>query len=735
MTRSRPTSSGPIQPRPSRGADARRAQKPRSTTLQTALLWFVVSVAALVVAATTFLIIATPTDLIEDRIAQEVHQRTGRNLVVAGGSSLSILDGLGIKLHDVSLASPPDMGGGPMARVAEVDVKIPFWPLIRGELRVDRLVLRQPELSLRVDSDGRRNWKFNRPVRKAGPQRTGAGGGTVGSALAGTRTPLPLANVLIEDGIIRYANEKSDVREEISGLDLQVSASSLDSRLEATGDLTIRDQEFEFRGSLSSLSSLLEGAPSEFAIDLKGQPLKAKYEGTILTSPATQTAGTVAVQSSSIRALADWLDSSAFDEHKDEPLVVSGRLELTPAAVTLSEADVRLGDTTVDGLAILESRSGTRPRLSADLHVSQLDLGYWLTPTGKAASSRVDGGGNSGIGDESEPQSIDDLLRGTQTDGTQVRGFIARHGWSDVPFDYEKLGAIDADLKLLVDQVTYRKVKAGTARITARLADRRLDASINEMELYDGTGRGTVQLDATGSVPTIQAELQIDNVSAFDLLRDAAEFDWVDGKGRISIAITGQGQTEREVVETLNGKAEFAFRNGALVGVDIPGIIESLQRGRIPRLERNMAERTKFSALDATFSIENGTAQNRDLRLESELIHVSGAGKANLPDRTLDYTVRPKLLSGRKANGGESSSGLELPIRITGSWDHPTYAAEIDSVLKNPDDVVEAFKEIGKQLKGKNLSEALDSLLGGNDGDDGRKKPKARDLLRQFLKP
>ena len=48
---------------------------------------------------------------------------------------------------------------------------------------------------------------------------------------------------------------------------------------------------------------------------------------------------------------------------------------------------------------------------------------------------------------------------------------------------------------------------------------------------------------------------------------------------------------------------------------------------------------------------------------------------------------------------------------------------------------LEAFKEIGKQLKGKNLSEALDSLLGGNDGDDGRKKPKARDLLRQFLKP
>src|SRR5690606_27113190 len=153
------------------------------------------------------------------------------------------------------------------------------------------LVLRHPELSLRVDSDGRRNWKFDRPERKAARLRTSAGGGTVGTSLAGTLTSLPVANVLIEDGIIRYANEKKDVREEISDLDLAVCASPLDGPLDVTVNLIVRDQEFEIRGSLSSLSSLLEGAPSELAIDLTGQPLKANYQGTISTSPATQTAG------------------------------------------------------------------------------------------------------------------------------------------------------------------------------------------------------------------------------------------------------------------------------------------------------------------------------------------------------------------------------------------------------------------------------------------------------------
>ncbi len=689
------------------------------------------SIAALAVASATFLFIATPTDLIRDRVVQEVRQRTGRDLSVAGGSSLSVLNGLGVRLHDVSLSSPPEMAGEPMARVAEIDVRIPFWSLIRGELLVERLVLKRPALNLRVDADGRRSWTFDRPNRKAGTQR-GAGGGAKGSDLAADLRKLPVANVLIEDGTVTYVNEKREIEEEISSLDLEIGVSSLDSRLEATGDLTLRDQQLEFRGSLNSISTLLDGSPSELALHLIGQPLEANYEGTIALSPATRLAGTLTVQSGSLQALASWFDASVLEGAEDGPVALSGKLETTPASVSLTEADAQIGSTTIKGLAVLETRSGIRPRLSADLQVSQLDLGYWITPTGKPASDAGDG--RATTGDQGEPRSIDDLLRGTQTDKPQVRGFIARHGWSDVPFELNKLDIVDADVKLLIDRLIYRDVEAGVTRITATLADRSIDVSIDEMQLYGGAGRGTVRLDTSGSAAALKAELQVENVSTFDLLRDAAEFDWVDGKGEITLTITGDGRTEREIVETLDGKAEFAFRDGALVGVDIPGIIDSLQQGRIPRLERNAADRTRFSALTASFSIQDGIATNRDLQLDSELVDVTGSGTADLPHRTLDYTIRPMLVTTRRS-GDESPAGLEVPIRITGSWDHPTYAADLDAVLKNPGDVVEAVKEIGKQLKGKNLEEALDSLLGGDDGDSDRKKPKARDLLRQFLKP
>src|SRR5690606_29052252 len=182
-----------------------------------------------------------------------------------------------------------------------------------------------------------------------------------------------------------------------------------------------------------------------------------------------------------------------------------------------------------------------------------------------------DGEGDSG--EAQRPQTIDDLLRGTQSGEPRVRGFIARHGWSDVPFDLDALGDLDGEVKLRIDRLTYRDLQARDARITATLMDRVLDASIDRMQLYEGTGSGTIQLDAAGSVPELQANLQLVEVSALDLLKDAAEFDWVDGKSRISFAIRGEGRTEREMVETLDGDAQLAFSDGALVGFDIPGKI------------------------------------------------------------------------------------------------------------------------------------------------------------------
>src|SRR5690606_26611584 len=330
----------------------------------------------------------------------------------------------------------------------------------------------------------------------------------------------------------------------------------------------------------------------------------------------TRLQGELEVKASSLRALAAWFDTSLPAE-EDGPVILRGQLETSAKSVSLSGISGTIADRTIKGAAALETGSGPRPRLDAELKISALDLTPWLRPGGQRSAASSDLHSDSTDIPDDAPRATDDSLRGTQTDGTQVRGFIARHGWSDVPFELDGLGELDAVVSLVADRLTYRDIRAGTTHITAILADRVLNATIDRMQLYDGTATGTIRLNGVETVPVLQANLRLDDVSALDLLRDAAEFDWIDGKGRVVLTLEGKGRSEKEFVETLNGAAEFALGDGALVGLDMPGKLTALQRGRLPQMERNAADRTSFSELAASFTSRNGIAGNRGSRIVS----------------------------------------------------------------------------------------------------------------------
>ena len=743
MTRSPASDYDSGQPRrtPGHGAASNRGHvtprgriRPKRTNpALTALLWAAVSIAALAVATATFLAIAAPTDILRDRIIQEVRERTGRDLAVAGGTSLTFFPYVGISLHSVSLSPPREMRGGPMARVEQIDVRMPFSRLLRGELAVEQILLRRPEIHLLVDANGRRSWRFGKPGQIGRSAERKADSTADVSEPITALAAMAAVNLRVEDGVIHYSDERRQVKEEITGLHLQVDLASMQSSLAAKGELQLRGEKLNLLASVESPAALIAGEASNFAVRVNSAPITASYEGKLEVSPALKAIGRLKADSASLHGLAAWLGTDVRED-KDGSFSLSGTLEATEAAISLLDAKAQIGSRTVSGLAVIEDRPGSRPRLTADLQLSSLDLGHWLRVKETPASGDAAVEAGARRGERTPPRSIEDLLRGTDVEKPQVRGFIARDGWSDTPFEFDKLGLLDADVRLHIDEVRYREMKAGTTRITATLTDRVIDASINEMQLYGGFGHGTVQLDAAELTPSVQVNLELQNISAFDLLRDAAEFDWIAGEGRISLAFTGKGRTEREVVETLNGKANFDFRDGALVGFDIPGAIEGLQKGRIPELERNGAKRTNFSVLTASFDIKDGIATNRDLRMVSQIVQVTGSGNADLPRRTLDYTIRPKLVTSAAAADGGKSGGLELPIRITGPWNHPKYAADFDAVLKSPDDVVETAKEIGKQFKGKKLEETVQEFLGDEEKRKEAKR-KARDLLKQFLKP
>jgi len=228
------------------------------------------------------------------------------------------------------------------------------------------------------------------------------------------------------------------------------------------------------------------------------------------------------------------------------------------------------------------------------------------------------------------------------------------------------------------------------------------------MQLYDGRGRGVVTLDGRGQAPSTTANLKLEGISAQPLLKDALGFEWLEGQSTITVALAGQGVSERQIVATLNGKIELATNNGNIDGIDVGKVLRGLEQGRFGGLRIAPGEKTAFSELGGSFTITNGVAHNQDLRLVSAGVSVTGAGSFNLPARSLDYTVRPKVanLNANTDRAVIKLSNVEIPVRIEGSWEKPN-------------------------IKSKDVEEALKGLLGGGDG---QQKVKPRDILEKLLK-
>jgi AsmA protein len=347
-----------------------------------------------------------------------------------------------------------------------------------------------------------------------------------------------------------------------------------------------------------------------------------------------------------------------------------------------------------------------------------------------AASAEHPAGSSDGA------SSIEDILERsageTSAPGPRVKGYTHREGWSDAPFDLDALGAVDADAKISIGQLTLRTMRLDQSDLTFALKNRVVETTLDEVHLYKGKARGTLTLDSGASPPSLNANIMVDGVSAEDLLKDAAGFGHLAGKGRLTVFLAAKGTSERELVESLDGKVEFSIADGAVIGIDIPTLAHNLGKGNLGKLAIAPTDKTAFSELTSTWTVKQGVAENQDLKVTSDLVGVTGAGRITIPAREIDYTLRPRLASASPDAAAPGASGIEIPVRMYGPWDDPKFSADLGGALKNPDTAKQALKDIKKKLKGKNADEIVEDLLGKGETADSA-KAKGKKLLDQFL--
>ena len=702
-------------------------------------------------AAAIALMIYAPVDLVRDRLVAEVKARTGRDLVIGGRPTVSLWPNVAVSVADVSLSNPPGMAGAPLVTMPRLDATIQLWPLLSKQVLVDQLVLQSPRITLNVDAQGRRNWDFADalPVTPRRVQfakvgaldlddlpeelRAFATGATDAKRVTrgGSKDGVALGRVRIIDGALTYADARRTHVEEATSIDMTIEAGDVTGPLQAAGTLVWHGEGLRLDTRVMPMKAMLDGAPAQTTFAVSSARGQMSFTGTLTGGATPRLDGLVTGKAPSLAKISEWLGQPMAGEAAQGALSFKGKVVGQGTRTSMSDFSVQaLGMTATGALAL--DQGAVRPKVSGAIRFSELNIDtlsrvHLLDPPARpvrAVSPATD----------LRPTSIEDLLRdpapARPPAKTQVRGFVSRDGWSETPLDLAALGLADVDVKVGFGRVISAGFNAGAGQTHVVVANRAARVVIEDLALHDGKVRGTLGLDAAHTKPVLTINLSMDGVALGPLLKDAGA-EGIDGKAKVTLNITGMGLTERQIVDTLAGKADISVPRGSVIGYDLGAVVRGLAQGKLPRAERDPNARTEFSDLGATFAIAKGVADNRDLRVVTREARAIGSGQIALSPRTIDFTVRPKLTAPIETAAGLGGPGinlaaLDLPVRITGPLAQPNVTADFAAMLANPAKALEAINPADRRA-------VEDTVKGVLSGDEAAKQ-KARDFLDRLIK-
>lgn len=660
------------------------------------LIFIVILVVA--VAAIPFVI---PADIIASQVVQLTKDKTGRDLTLGGDISFSIYPNIGVSLEDVSLSNPQGMPEGVMLTTGKMRLSLQLMPLLSGNVKVKTFELVEPRVNLLTDVNGKSNWDFGAPDagrdQPSDPTPDATPDGGAGADLG----QISLDDVRIVNGVVRYLDETAGTAFEGTNVNVALSLPSVQSNLNISGSMTWRGETVELKTVLGPVDQLTQNKATSLQLQIASIHLATSFSGNLSLQNGFALDGKLDAKSPSLRNLAAWTGNPLAPGQGLEDFSAGATVKIAGGEISLSDAQLGLDGMRAQGNMTVNT-NGSRPLITASLGVDQINLNKYMTAPSNTQPSQ---------------QST------------------TAAGWSDEPLDLSGLRAVDANLRMAASKIQYQKVTIDNSQLSVTMKGGQLEANLEKLSLYDGSAIGVLVLDGSTNTPTIATNFKTQGISALPILRDFAEFDWIEGTAQIAGNLTATGGSQRQLVENLNGTLQVLFEDGAIRGINIAQMMRGLGTNILSGWSRSETQKTDFASLSGSYKVTNGVAVNSDLSMLGPLVRLSGGGVVHMPNQTLDYRVDPKLVASLEGQGGAADlAGFNVPIIIKGPWAKPQIYPDIAGILDNPAEALKKLKAIGKIDPGELGLNADQILSGGGDvienvGDN------LQDTLKDALNP
>ena len=610
-----------------------------------AIKWGLIVCASLVVLVIAVLLIAPAFIDIRDykpELEKKVAEATGRPFSVGDDLSLSLFPWAGISFSDLRLGNTPAFSEKELVTVKSFEVRVKLLPLISKDIQVKRFILNEPNITLVKNKNGRVNWAQPDDTKKKAPAEKTGKESKEPAAVAG----LPIADLTvgefaIKNGSVIWIDHTTDTRKEITAVNLSLLDVSLERPVKLSFSAMLDNQPLSVDGTVGPVGKDFKKATIPLDLDVKAlKQLILQLKGTV-KNPASKPGIDMAVEikAFSPRKLMAALDQkfpvATSDSKALDRVALKANLKGDGSKVALTNGILNLDESTLK--FSLNASDFSRPNLAFDLNLDQINLDRYLPP-------------------KSEKQPA------------------AEKPTPKKPTDYAPLRKLILDGRIQIGQLIANKAKIQDLLLQIKAKNGIFNLDPLKLAMYQGNVSGKGNFNVQTHTPKSSVNLKVEKIQAGPLLKDVLEKDVLEGVTNAQFKLNMSGEDAAMIKKTLNGTGQVRFNDGAIIGIDLAGMVRNVKAAF--GLEKDPAQRprTDFAELNAPFSIKNGLVHTPETRLQSPLIRIIAAGDANLVNEKLDFRVEPKVVASIKGQGdAEQRSGLMVPVLVSGTFSKPQF--------------------------------------------------------------
>ena len=629
---------------------------------------------------------------------------------------LTIWPRIGARVGGFVVQDDPAFRTGSFASLSSLDVGVKLLPLLRGQVEVEEITLRDPVIMVLKNAQGQLNVSTigAKPAVPPTPSKPETPTQPAGSPLQALAL-FAVDRVSIDGGKLTYRDESlpKPVEYTVNQLEFLLTSVHLGDSPSVHVGATVQPYNLpvQLDGTFGPLVETLD--VKSFTFNLELGKITIGLKGRAVGGNLDATVNALQIDTADLPVA---LPLTKPVQIKDLHLTIHTPYPVPPDISPLSQLDLTdLGLTvTMGGSAINVKGTATKglanlTAASASINTSDLPIALPLAKPVELKDLHINLKAKYPPKEGAAPLELAEIpnLGLTVALGSSrmdVKGSVLG-GRAKVTADSKLVNTADLPFTLPLK----KPVEIKDLQVAAEMKGQDVRLSTLALQLFGGLLRAQGTLSLGTTAPPFSGTASLQGLQLGPALQ-AVGTDQVSmsGTANVELSLSGRGFAHPDLVKALAGAGHVAVRDGRVDGINL--LQQAAILLKVVGVQLDNVKATAFSAIESDMAIKQGLVAVQRLLIDSHDFQATGGGTIGF-DHSLDMKLNLNLsqaLSQKIAAGSPiarvalTGGRLSLPLLITGSAQAPSYGLDTKMFAgKVKEQVKEKVKgAVGDLLKG-----------------------------------